>query len=349
MDKRYRTGRSIALVDGHRAAMLDPDVSEHLVSSLWGALASGHDLTADLSVLARQGFAGLPSFALVSIEQERVHGFVRGEIEVIVETPTGLVSYDGRTVGTWTELVVDGVRKVAILSADDTSTDTREYPLRAGVVLATELVIEVHPPVLRETVTAAEAVPAEGAALSSFAPADQDVSQTRANSGIEDTGFNPRNSPEDFDGRTILSSELVEIRKRLATWPDDQVPGPFPLQGAGNPLARMILSNGMVVGLDRAVLIGRAPIVSRSMSGTLARVITVESPHRDISRTHAELEVIDNKAYVRDLHSTNGVYVLEPGAPARRLAAGEPVELAPEAVVDIGEGITFTVELISQS
>jgi hypothetical protein len=152
------------------------------------------------------------------------------------------------------------------------------------------------------------------------------------------------------DGRTVLSSELVEIRRRLPHWPDDEVPGPFPIPGTSadpdRKVARLVLSSGVVVALDRRVLLGRSPMVSRAAdTGEVPRLVTVESPHRDISRTHAEVRMTEDGVEVTDLHSTNGVYLETEGRGVERLAPGEPTVVAPEAVVDIGDGVSFVVEL----
>ncbi|MDC7121063.1 FHA domain-containing protein [Cellulomonas fimi] len=153
----------------------------------------------------------------------------------------------------------------------------------------------------------------------------------------------PPASPDDHDGLTILSSDLAAIRDQLPSWAADEVPGPFAVPAAAEP-AKLVLSTGLVVTLDRAVLLGRAPQVARVTNRELPRLVTVPSPQQDISRTHAEVRVEGDHVLVTDLDSTNGVHVSRPGEGARRLHPGEPSVVATDEVVDLGDGVTFTVE-----
>lgn len=149
---------------------------------------------------------------------------------------------------------------------------------------------------------------------------------------------------DDHDGMTILSSDLARLRDRLPAWSQDPVPGPFPTPGSAPLPARMVLSTGLVVSLDRAVLLGRAPQVARVTNRELPRLVTVPSPNQDISRTHAEVRTEGEHVVVTDLDSTNGVHVSRPGEGVRRLHPGEPSVVGTDEVVDLGDGVTFTVE-----
>ena len=146
----------------------------------------------------------------------------------------------------------------------------------------------------------------------------------------------------DHDGFTVMSSDLVEIRKNLPTWKGDRVPGPFAVPAERGP-AKLVMSSGLVVTLERTVLIGSAPVVSRVPNRSLPRLVTVPSPHHDISRTHAQVQDDGDRVFVTDLHSTNGVVVHGVGGAPVRLAPGVPTLLALGATVDIGDGVTFSV------
>ncbi|GEA89273.1 FHA domain-containing protein [Cellulomonas cellasea] len=150
---------------------------------------------------------------------------------------------------------------------------------------------------------------------------------------------------DDHDGLTILSSDLVAIRDQLPSWAGDEVPGPFRVVAPEvDPTAKLVLSTGLVVALDRSVLLGRAPQVSRVTNRELPRLVTVPSPQQDISRTHAEVRAEGDDVLVTDLNSTNGILVSRPGERARRLHPGEATVVAAGEVVDLGDGVTFTVE-----
>lgn len=150
---------------------------------------------------------------------------------------------------------------------------------------------------------------------------------------------------EDHDGLTVLTSDIVALRGQLPHL-DGPVPGPLAVPTARTrPPARVALSTGAVVSLERPVLIGRAPQVSRVANAQLPRLVTVPSPTSDISRTHAQVRQDGDDVLVTDLHSTNGVVVTRVGAAPQRLHPGEPSVVEPGDVVDIGDGVTFTVEL----
>lgn len=177
-------------------------------------------------------------------------------------------------------------------------------------------------------------------------------------------------SADDHDGLTILSGELASIRQHLPSWAVSQtgdwpsgpvVPSPAPAPGpygatpltagatatAGTthaPVPRLAMSTGALVPVDGVVLIGRAPQADRAPDGAETRLVTVPSPEQDISRTHAEVRLELGRVLVTDLYSTNGITVAGGGLPPRRITAGEPVAVTEGDVVDLGDGVTFTVE-----
>src|SRR6478609_3588011 len=172
-------------------------------------------------------------------------------------------------------------------------------------------------------------------------------------------------SADDHDGLTILSGELASIRQHLPSWAVSQtgdwpsgpvVPTPAPAPGVSGalpvtaaptaqlPVPRLALSTGALVPVDAVVLIGRAPQADRAPDGSDARLVTVPSPEQDISRTHAEVRLEAGRVLVTDLYSTNGITVATGTLPPRRVTAGEPVAVGEGDVVDLGDGVTFTVE-----
>ena len=149
----------------------------------------------------------------------------------------------------------------------------------------------------------------------------------------------------DHDGMTVLSSDVVALRQQLPAWVGDAMPGPLAVPTPRTPApAKLLLSSGLVVSLNRPVLLGRAPQVSRVSNSAIPRLVTLASPNQDISRTHAEVRMDGEDVLVTDLRSTNGVLLLRQGAGPQRLHPGEPTAVEPGVVVDLGEGVTFTVE-----
>ena len=115
------------------------------------------------------------------------------------------------------------------------------------------------------------------------------------------------------------------------------------------PVARLVFSSGEVVDVDRTVVVGRAPRL-RGDDDQETRLVTVPSPHQEISSTHLEIRpgfgADDGAAVVTDLGSTNGTLVVQPGLPAEDLQPGIAVQLLPGAIVDLGEGVTIQVATV---
>ena len=126
------------------------------------------------------------------------------------------------------------------------------------------------------------------------------------------------------------------------------IPGQPPAPSVtAQPVARLVFSSGETVDVDRAVLIGRAPEARRFTSPDQPRLVTVPSPHQEISSTHVEVRpgsgADHGTAVVTDLGSTNGTVLTQPGLAAEDLQPGMAVQLLPGAVIDLGDGVTIRV------
>ena len=108
-----------------------------------------------------------------------------------------------------------------------------------------------------------------------------------------------------------------------------------------------MFSSGEDVEVDRAVLVGRAPEARRFTSGEQPRLVSVPSPHQEISSTHLEIRpgsgADHGSAVVTDLGSTNGTVLVQPGLPPEDLQPGIAVQLVPGAIIDLGDGVTIQV------
>ena len=113
------------------------------------------------------------------------------------------------------------------------------------------------------------------------------------------------------------------------------------------PVARLEFSSGDRVEVDRVVLVGRAPEASRFTPTEQPMLVTVPSPHEEISSTHCEIRpgagVDHGAAVVTDLGSTNGTVLVQPGLGPEDLRPGVPVQLMPGAVIDLGDSLTIRV------
>ncbi|MGQ7311242.1 FHA domain-containing protein [Microbacterium arabinogalactanolyticum] len=151
----------------------------------------------------------------------------------------------------------------------------------------------------------------------------------------------------DHDGATISLAEARRLRAEAATSapdaPTEAIPvfENAPVAASG---ARIRLSTGQVVDLDRTVIIGRKPRSTRTSGSTMPHLIAVDSPESDISRNHLEVRPEGDSVVVIDLHTTNGSTLLRPGADPVRLHPGEQTLVLHGDVIDMGDGVTVTVE-----
>jgi hypothetical protein len=125
------------------------------------------------------------------------------------------------------------------------------------------------------------------------------------------------------------------------------IPGQPPAPDVTVPVARLVISNGDVVDVDRAIVIGRAPEARRFNDTEEPRLVTVPSPHLEVSSTHIEVRpgsgADHGSAVVTDLGSTNGTVLIQPGLGPEDLAPGVTVQLMPGALIDLGDGVTIQV------
>jgi hypothetical protein len=125
------------------------------------------------------------------------------------------------------------------------------------------------------------------------------------------------------------------------------IPGQPPAPDVTVPVARLQISNGDEVDVDRAIVIGRAPEARRFNDTEQPLLVTVPSPHLEISSTHIEVRpgtgADHGSAVVTDLGSTNGTVLVQPGLGPEDLAPGVAVQLIPGAIIDLGDGVTIKV------
>jgi hypothetical protein len=349
----YIPGDWHAVVAGGVVALLAPSTPPDVVRAVWSAVPTQGGLADQLEVLLTGGIAQLQPFALVDLTGGRVHAALRGGVEIEVRGTEGTRVLSAGEVGAlWmSELalpVVSGVVRTSVVrvplvalgeldaALDDDSVATNDTASGARELIDHVPVAGVPSASLRRELDSAWNLSGD---VDVVAEAEA-VLQTGTLGRVEDTVI-----PDDHDGMTILSSDLQTIRDQLPSWAGDEVPGPFRVAAPQlAPPAKLVLSTGQVVAVDRTVLLGRAPQVSRVTNRDLPRLVTLPSPQQDISRTHAEVRADGDDVLVTDLHSTNGTLVTRPGDSERRLTPGEATVIEHGEVVDLGDGVTFTVE-----
>jgi hypothetical protein len=125
------------------------------------------------------------------------------------------------------------------------------------------------------------------------------------------------------------------------------IPGQPMAPSVTRPVARLIISHGETIDVDRVVLIGRAPEARRFTSTEQPTLVTVPSPMHEISSTHVEVRpgsgADHGSAVVTDMGSTNGTVLVQPGLPPEELKPGIAVQLIPGAIINLGDGLTIQV------
>ena len=106
-----------------------------------------------------------------------------------------------------------------------------------------------------------------------------------------------------------------------------------------------MFSTGIVVPVERTLLIGRSPKATGLLSdGRSPELVQLPSPGKDISRTHLEVRVEGWQVMAIDHNSANGTVVAMPGRPDQRLRPDEPFLLTPGATVRLADEVEFTME-----
>lgn len=149
MDIRYSAASGdacwYAVAAGPSIALLSPDVSPMTAEAVWRRLG-----TAGVAALldALTGAFGtsltvLPSFALISAEQDGIRVTVRGPLDVIVEGVEGTEQVTGRGVSTWAERLVPGAVRASV-QLDGARDAAAALPLSDGVVPVTAVAVTVR-------------------------------------------------------------------------------------------------------------------------------------------------------------------------------------------------------------
>ena len=152
----------------------------------------------------------------------------------------------------------------------------------------------------------------------------------------------PEAGDSDHDGMTQAGADDDEFARE-----QPGIPGQPMAPSITRPVARLIVSNGETVDVDRVVLIGRAPEARRFTSTEQPTLVTVPSPMHEISSTHVEVRpgsgADHGSAVVTDMGSTNGTVLVQPGLPPEDLKPGIAVQLIPGAIINLGDGLTIQV------
>lgn len=109
------------------------------------------------------------------------------------------------------------------------------------------------------------------------------------------------------------------------------------------PVRGLEFSDGRRLIVDRTVLIGRNPRIEDAAADDQPAVFAIDSPKRDISRTHLRISTDGALVLLEDLNSTNGTEVTPSNGSSFLLEPGEPALLEDGMVVTIGDHVAFKV------
>lgn len=140
----YAPGGWFGIVRSETAVILGPESQPALVRNIWDLLEGGpevhevlHAVTGGLGV----PLSHLPRFGIISFRGS-LRVFLRGDLQLNVQLPTGPVQLDGRNVTTWTERLLDSPQAFT-LAAPGAEQDLpgREFPVQGTGLPVTEGVV----------------------------------------------------------------------------------------------------------------------------------------------------------------------------------------------------------------
>lgn len=345
-EARFAAGDWYAVV-GDQATVLLPASQRGRVAGLWDLADSGADADALLDALLAGGLSSLDHFALVAHGDDGTRLIVRGAATASVSSAAGEEIVSATAGTTWSERVLTGVSHVRVTLDGDGDA---EHALTPG--LSRVSVVELGTPApSAPAAPEAPAAPVEQPAAAvvpqqepapepepappmSFGEPDDDPTPTGETPAVQDDW-------SDRDGHTMAGAPVPDFER-------PPIPGQeMAPDVVSQPVASLVFSTGDVVAVDRTVLVGRAPEARRFASHDQPHVVTVPSPHQEISSTHLEIRpgagADHGSAIATDLGSTNGTVLALPGLDAEELKPGIAVSLVPGAVLDLGDGVTIQV------
>jgi hypothetical protein len=369
--RSYRPGDWFGIF-GDRTTVLLPPGEKARVPALWQLLDDGAGFDEALDALVAGGLRGLPGFVLLSEEDGTTRIVVRGAARARLSGADGELELEGSDAATWVERTARGVTRVVVQvsTGDDAGAADPQASSALRIDGGLARVSRVDQPpyagaavdVLAETVAPAdddlggadapdggvfarvEATAGEEPVAETSPAYDDEETQAIAWAGLPagDTAGDDRDDPDGPGGPDHPDDG------RDGDDEDDRVTERLAGDGPPRPVARLQLSTGEVVEVDRLVLVGRAPDARRfADAGERPRLVVVDSPHQEISATHLEVRPGTGPdagvAVLTDLGSTNGTWLVQPGREAEELRAGLAERLLPGAVVDLGDGVTIRV------
>ncbi|MDJ0335785.1 MAG: FHA domain-containing protein [Rhodoglobus sp.] len=325
--------------------------SDGFVDAAWAAIGAADGFRLSLDLLTNNGLAATPPFVLVEwSEGADARIILRGDAPLAVTDASGSESLSASGVSTWVERSIPGVTAIRFSVPAATPVGTATLPLIVGVALVAEASVGAAVATKPVEVDVEETVREAPDAESSPSPVEDSVAgDTMYRSGADAVAPEPVAAETDevpvvddalHDGETVLTSDIAKMRGKRR-------PAAGTVANDVAPAQRLVLAistTGAREALTQPLLIGRSPSVSKISSGHVPRLLIVGTPEQDISRNHVQVSLEGDTVVVTDLHSRNGTMVELPGKSPQKLRAGEPTSVILGTVIDLGSGVTLTVE-----
>ena len=347
MTRSYRAGSWFAIFGGQATVLLPPSEKAR-VGRLWELVDDGAGFDEVLDALISNGLRQLPGFVLVSEDGSGTKIVIRGAGRATCTADGETVELEGSPATTWVERTLTGVSSLSV-QVEDAEPGAHELVVDGGLVRVSRIDEPAVPRAQHRSDPALPQVPTGSApqphddpvAVAGEAPDDGSAEDPdTADLGPATEAMAPPAS--DHDGLTRSGDHL----------PPPYTPPGIPGQAqapsvVSRPVARLVFSSGEAVVVDRAVVVGRAPEARHFPAAEQPHLVTVPSPHQEISSTHLEIRpgsgADHGSAVVTDLGSTNGTVLVQPGLPPEDLQAGVAVQLIPGAIIDLGDSVTIQV------
>jgi FHA domain len=371
--RSYHPGDWFGIV-GDRAVVILPPTEKARVAALWELVDGGAGFDVTLDALISGGLRELPAFVLVSTGEGETRVVIRGPARAEFRVSGETVALEGSAATTWVERSLAEVERMSIVLHEDPlgGDDLPSYAVDGGLFRISRLdEAPAH--------EAPDEIGAEPAYEREFPLVGAHADDVEDEVDYGDEPIPPARSPEPPDWTPTPPVPIPPVppvapplpepppTEAISELPDESdhdgltvtgawqpppaappgIPGQPPAPDVTVPVARLLISNGDVVDVDRAVVIGRAPEGRRFNDTEQPKIVAVPSPHLEISSTHIEVRpgsgADHGSAVVTDLGSTNGTVVVQPGLGPEDLSPGVAVQLIPGAIIDLGDGVTIQV------
>jgi hypothetical protein len=141
----YVPGGWLGLIRSGTAVILDPATPAPLVSTVWDLLETSPD-AAEVLHAVTGGFgaplSASPWFGIIGFS-DSLRVFLRGDIDLTVQLPSGPVNLDGRNVTTWTERWLDAPEWFSVSAPGGAASRQSELPVVEGAVLLQSLRVSI--------------------------------------------------------------------------------------------------------------------------------------------------------------------------------------------------------------